>query len=63
MPITRPSQRSTLLGLLATALLLSLTACAPEVGSDKWCENLKTKPKGDWTGNEAVDFAKHCLLK
>lgn len=47
----------------AAALLLSLAACAPEVGSDKWCANMKAKPKGDWSTNEAVDFAKHCILK
>jgi hypothetical protein len=34
-----------------------------EVGSEKWCGNLKEKPKGDWTANEATDFAKHCLFK
>jgi len=45
------------------AMLLSLSACAPEVGSDKWCANLKAKPKGDWTANEAADYAKHCLFK
>lgn len=40
-----------------------LTACAPEVGSDKWCQQLKDKPKGDWSMNEAADFARHCILK
>lgn len=48
---------------LAVLLALSLGACAPEVGSDKWCANLKAKPKGDWSLNEATDFAKHCILK
>jgi len=43
--------------------LLSLSACAPEVGSDKWCANMKEKPKGDWTANEAADYAKHCIFK
>jgi hypothetical protein len=48
----------------ATLLLLaSLAACAPEVGSAKWCANMKEKPKGDWTANEAADYAKHCLFK
>ncbi|MCX4189785.1 DUF3012 domain-containing protein [Methylophaga sp. OBS3] len=23
---------------------------------------MKEKPKGDWTANEAGDYAKHCLL-
>jgi hypothetical protein len=40
-----------------------LSACAPEVGSEQWCKNMKAKPKGDWTANQAVDFAKHCVIK
>jgi hypothetical protein len=44
-------------------MLLPLSACAPEVGSAKWCANLKAKPKGDWTANEAADYAKNCLFK
>ena len=48
--------------LIITSLLL-ITACAPEVGSKDWCEQLKEKPKGDWTANEAKDYAKHCLFK
>jgi len=53
-------------GLLGTSLLLvlaSLIACTPKVGSDAWCEVMSEKPKGDWTANQAADFAKHCLLK
>jgi hypothetical protein len=45
------------------ATLVSLSACAPEVGSDRWCANLKEKPKGDWSANEAGDYAKHCIFK
>ena len=37
-------------------------ACSPEVGSKEWCQAMKDKPKGDWTLNEASDFAKHCVL-
>lgn len=47
--------------LTITALFL-LSACSPEVGSKKWCESLKEKPKGDWTANEAADFTKHCIF-
>lgn len=47
--------------ILVVSLLLT-TACAPEVGSEKWCANMKEKPKGEWTTNEATDFAKHCLF-
>jgi len=48
---------------LSALLALSLGACAPEVGSEKWCANLKAKPKGDWSTNDAKDFAKHCIFK
>lgn len=50
------------LALVALAGLL-LAGCAPEVGSKKWCKAMEAKPKGDWTANEAKDFAKHCLFK
>jgi hypothetical protein len=46
----------------AAALALLALACAPEVGSKAWCEKLSEKPKGDWTANEAADYAKHCLF-
>lgn len=47
---------------LLSILLLGLVAgCAP-VGSERWCENMKEKPKGDWTANEAADFTKHCIF-
>lgn len=49
--------------LILTATLMLLTACSPEVGSQAWCDKLKDKPKGDWTANEATDYAKHCLFK
>lgn len=39
-----------------------ISACAPEVGSEKWCEKLKETPKGEWTQNETLDYAKHCLF-
>lgn len=41
---------------------LTVAACAPEVGSPEWCEQMKEKPKGDWTSNEAAEFAKNCLM-
>ena len=48
---------------VAIASLCLLTACAPEVGSEPWCKDMGDKPKGDWTSNEAADYAKHCLFK
>ncbi|MEQ9554117.1 MAG: DUF3012 domain-containing protein [Rhodospirillales bacterium] len=53
------------LPLAATAAVLAVsvfTACSPEVGSKEWCEDLKAKPKGEWTANEAGSFAKHCVF-
>ena len=44
------------------AIVASVSACAPEVGSDEWCADMKEKPKGDWSSNEAADFAKNCVL-
>jgi len=43
-------------------VVAALTACSPEVGSKEWCEDLKAKPKGDWSSNEAADFAKSCVF-
>ena len=37
-------------------------ACSPQVGSEAWCENMGDKAKGDWTTNEATQFAKHCVF-
>jgi hypothetical protein len=47
----------------AIALSLFTAACAPEVGSDAWCEKLNETPKGDWSANDAGNFAKHCVFK
>jgi len=54
--------RFTILTLLSL-LAIPLWGCAPEIGSDQWCANLKAKPAGDWSMNEASDFAKHCIIK
>jgi len=58
---TRGNRMNRLCTLIIALPLLS--ACAPEVGSKAWCEHLQAKPKGDWTANEATDYAKHCLFK
>ncbi len=49
--------------LTTVILLVSLAACAPEVGSDAWCEDMDEKSKGDWTANEAKEYAKNCVFK
>ncbi len=49
-----------LAGLLMVAVL---TACSPEVGSTAWCEALDEQPKGEWSANDAADYAKHCIFR
>ncbi|MDH3266286.1 MAG: DUF3012 domain-containing protein [Gammaproteobacteria bacterium] len=49
--------------ICATVLfVLSISACAPEVGSDAWCKDMQAKSKADWTANEAKDYATSCLF-
>ncbi|MDX1457747.1 MAG: DUF3012 domain-containing protein [Marinobacter sp.] len=50
-------------GLLVVALGLFLAGCSPEVGSEAWCVDMEDTPKGDWTANEAGDYAKHCVFR
>lgn len=44
------------------AFAFGVSACSPAVGSPEWCTQMKEKPKGDWTSNEAADFAKNCIM-
>jgi hypothetical protein len=44
-------------------LFALLSACSPEIGSKAWCEAMDKKDKGDWTANEAGDYAKHCVFR
>lgn len=50
------------LTILTTATLL-ITGCSAEIGSERWCDNMKETPKGDWTATQAKDYGKHCLFK
>ena len=45
------------------AFALLAIACSLFVGSEAWCEKMAEKPKGDWSANEAADYAKHCLFE
>jgi hypothetical protein len=44
-------------------LIVMFAGCSPEVGSEEWCEDMKEKPKGEWTANEAADYTKHCIIR
>ena len=57
-----PLRRAAYALLLSPALAVVLTACAPEVGSERWCEQLDATPKGEWSANDAAAYAKHCVL-
>lgn len=48
--------------VLAIAFFLSTVACTPEVGTKAWCEDMKEKPKGDWSANEAKEYASNCVF-
>ncbi len=48
---------------LITTLLAALGGCSPEVGSEAWCQKMEDTPSGDWSGNQATDYAQHCLFK
>lgn len=50
------------ISLSAVMTMLVLQGCSPEVGSHEWCVDMKEKPKGDWTANEATEYAKNCIL-
>lgn len=43
-------------------VMLALAACAPEPGSKAWCEDMNEKPAGDWTANEAAEYARSCVF-
>jgi len=49
--------------ILALVCATTLGACSPEVGSEKWCENMDEKAKGDWSTNEATDYAQNCVFR
>jgi hypothetical protein len=52
--------------LIKIALLVAIilnVSCAPEAGSKAWCEAMDEKSAGDWTANEAADYAQSCVFR
>ena len=49
--------------LILLSLALLSMGCSPEVGSKEWCEDMKEKPKKDWTASETADYTMHCIFK
>ena len=56
------SRRSSAAAISVVFAILTLS-CSPEVGSEAWCEKMNETPKGEWSANEAADYAKNCVLK
>ena len=54
--------RKRLLFTMLGGVIVLLSACTPEVGSEKWCAAMKDRPAGEWTGNEAADYTRYCVL-
>jgi len=52
-----------ILAIIIATLFFSLTACTAEIGSERWCQQMKDKSKGDWTMSETGDYTKHCVFK
>ena len=40
-----------------------LAACEPEVGSARWCEKMSETPPADWSTNDALEYARSCVLQ
>jgi len=59
--LPKPSRR--IVVAIALIALCMAAACSPEVGSDAWCNRMKETPSGDWTLNDASEFARSCVLK
>jgi hypothetical protein len=50
--------------VVVLAVLCGLVqACAPKVGSPEWCDKMDTTTKGDWTMNDATEYAKNCVFR
>lgn len=51
-----------MLRAMSLVIAFTLGACAPEVGTKAWCDRMDAKAEGDWTVNEAADYARYCVL-
>lgn len=49
--------------IILSLSLLAAPGCAPEAGSEAWCEQMDKKPKVDWSLNHASEYAKSCVFR
>ena len=40
-----------------------LAACAPEVGSERWCNKMDETVKGEWSANDVKEYASNCVFR
>ncbi len=48
--------------LLIVISVAFLAACSAKPGSESWCEAKNEQSKSDWTTDDAMTFAKHCVF-
>ena len=46
---------------LSVILCVVFLASCAKVGSERWCNNMKEKPKVEWSIEDATNFTKHCV--
>lgn len=48
--------------MLLLVFAAGLAGCEPEVGSERWCERMDETPRADWSANDALEYARHCVI-
>jgi hypothetical protein len=48
--------------VVLTAASCVLPGCAPEVGSEGWCEQMAATPTSEWSLKDAGDYARSCVI-
>lgn len=43
-------------------MVFFLAGCAPEIGSERWCKLMDETPRGEWTVNDAAEYAGSCVF-
>ena len=40
-----------------------LSACEPEIGSERWCKKMDETAKGEWSANDVTEYAGNCVFR
>ena len=51
------------LAVVGVSMALLFAACAPEVGSPDWCDDMDDTDKADWSSNDAKEYATNCVFR